>query len=340
MELSSVLKGVVYSQFGEMGPEAYIWFPQDGTLDSAILGLVSLKSITILQGEEGQVPEDVAVVPFPKYRMNSIVSFFSLPDTEARGGERDATLCILFSDKFSSIIYKHLELFKEQMNTISKEIVKREMEGDLAGSTALIQEFHASLLENLRSLQEAEVEEPKKADFKYKVIVVGDPAVGKTTLLLRYVDNCFKEIYIPTVGVNVSTKQVDVGTSKGQNINVTLNLWDLAGQKSFLHLRRMYLEGANAAIIVYDSTRSETFQNIKSWFEEVNSVNPKILGYIIGNKIDLLKQRKVSTKQGKTVADDLGFKFLETSAKTGKNIPTLFKDISRSILTKYKAIGT
>lgn len=336
MDPSSILKGIVYSRFGQIGPEPCLWYPKEA-FDSTFLSLISLKTITLLQGEEGYLPEEVAVVPFPKNHLNSIVNFFAVKDPEARGGEIDSTLTIMFSEKYSSVIYKYLELFQEQIDVVSKKLIENEMAKDTGATQALLQQFYNSLVENLKSLKQAESREeeiPEIPRYKFKICVFGDPAVGKTTLLLKYVDNCFREIYIPTVGVNVSTKSISVKAKGGEKASINLNLWDLAGQANFKTLRKIYAEGSSASIIIYDCTRSETFSSVKKWKDEIEKINPKIPVYLLGNKIDLKEKRKVSTDEGKDIASTLGLKYFETSAKTGENVSTLFEDICLSIIEK------
>ncbi|MHA1798117.1 MAG: GTP-binding protein [Candidatus Helarchaeota archaeon] len=156
--------------------------------------------------------------------------------------------------------------------------------------------------------------------FNYKMVVLGDGAVGKTSLIRRFIDKTFKTDYKSTIGVSHLVKKYNLS----EKISVTLNLWDLAGQEMFKSVRKMYFQGAEAAALVYDVTRPETFEHIDNWINEIKDLrdNPNFVSILIGNKIDL--GRKVDPKDGAAKAKEYNITFIETSAKEGDNVDKAF----------------
>ncbi|MFX1566759.1 MAG: GTP-binding protein [Promethearchaeota archaeon] len=170
--------------------------------------------------------------------------------------------------------------------------------------------------------------------------MVGDGGVGKTSMVLRYCENTFKENYIMTIGSNFSTKQVDL--DEYPNFLIKLQLWDLAGQKHFSFVRPPFYRGATAIVYVFDLTRRSSFQNILNWKAEVEKVigdgKPSIL---VGNKIDLAEQgqREVGEGDGEALKEELNaIKYYETSAKKDLRVSPVFQDITRAILEKSQKI--
>jgi len=176
--------------------------------------------------------------------------------------------------------------------------------------------------------------------FIYKVVVVGDGGVGKTSMVLRYCENSFKENYIMTIGSNFSTKQVDL--EEYPNFLVKLQIWDLAGQKHFSFVRPPFYRGAGGIIYVFDLTRRSSFQNILEWKSEVEKVigNGK-QSVLVGNKIDLAEQgnREVGEGDGEALKDEINaFGYYETSAKEDVLVNPVFKDITLAILKNTQKI--
>ena len=166
----------------------------------------------------------------------------------------------------------------------------------------------------------------------YKIIIIGDPSIGKTSLIRKFVKDQFEVDYIPTVGVNISKQPVDL-TIQGKDLHINLMIWDLAGKPQFHLLHKVYYNGANAVILAFDLTRSYTFMNVKNWFSEVVkyglSDKPIIL---VGNKSDLEDKRVVSEAHIEHMKEQLGNpEYLETSAKDGLNVDQLFNDIAQMI---------
>ena len=155
----------------------------------------------------------------------------------------------------------------------------------------------------------------------YKVIVIGDPAVGKTSLLTKFATNKFEEKYLPTVGVNILKEVINL---EEQSV-VNLMFWDVAGQPQFYMLHRPYFNGADAMLLVFDITRSSTFSNINNWYSTAVKYGlsgiPRLL---IGNKIDLKDDRKIIMPMAEHLSEKLNAPYFETSALTGDNVKLIF----------------
>ncbi|MGB5909895.1 MAG: Rab family GTPase [Promethearchaeia archaeon] len=163
----------------------------------------------------------------------------------------------------------------------------------------------------------------------YKVIVIGDPAVGKTSLLNKFVTKQMEARYLPTVGVNIVKEPVDL-----EDMNATVNLmfWDVAGQPQFYMLHRPYFNGADGMILVFDITRSSTFSNINNWYSTAVKYGlsgiPRIL---IGNKIDLKDDRKIIMPMAEHLSEKLNAPYFETSALKGDNVKLIFHKIAELV---------
>ncbi|MHA1985823.1 MAG: Rab family GTPase [Promethearchaeota archaeon] len=182
------------------------------------------------------------------------------------------------------------------------------------------------------------VEESKELrEFVFKIVILGNAAVGKTSLINQFVENAFREDYKPTLGANIVRKDVDID---GEDVNTKIRLimWDLAGQEKYSVIRSMYFQGCEGALLVYDVTRYNTFDSIKSkWLRDFKKYIRKEGVYIlIGNKTDLSDQRVVPTEKGKDLAENIqASHFIETSAKMGENIEEAFLLLVKQILSNH-----
>lgn len=171
-----------------------------------------------------------------------------------------------------------------------------------------------------------------KTEMIYKIIVIGDPAVGKTSLLRNFCGEKFTYEYIPTVGVNITKEKVKI-KDKGKEAEVNLMLWDIAGQPQFYMLHRPYFNGADGIILVYDITRSSSFSNVNNWWSTAVKYGlsgvPRIL---IGNKIDLKDERKIILPMAEHLSQKINAQLFETSALTGDNVKAIFHKIAELAL--------
>ena len=169
-------------------------------------------------------------------------------------------------------------------------------------------------------------------NYLLKFIIIGDPAVGKSNILLKYVHNKFVNEYQSTVGVEFGAKNIDI---EGQIFRI--QIWDTTGQENFRCLTRSYFKNSVCAIITYDITNKQSFDNIQEWINEVkNQVSDKVLLVLVGNKIDLEKERIVNYDEGKKFAEDNDMLFIETSALNGNGINQLFNMCCNDIYEKIK----
>ena len=166
-----------------------------------------------------------------------------------------------------------------------------------------------------------------------KICLLGDFAVGKTSLLRRFVYNRFDDKYISTIGVKVSRKTVAVPRERDDEIvELTMMLWDLAGSEEFSRVRASYLRGLSGAILVCDLTRSKTLENLVTYVRDLRDIDPTAKIIIAANKGDLLKRHQVTRAQVEEVANKLDSVFYVTSAKTGSEVEKLFRHLGRLLV--------
>ena len=171
----------------------------------------------------------------------------------------------------------------------------------------------------------------------FKLVLLGDHAVGKTSLINQYVEKKFDEDYKPTLGVSIVKTSVILDQI---NSKVSLILWDIAAQEKYQKYRKFYFEGCVGALLVYDITRQSTFNNIKpKWYNDfkkyVGLKNSVFL--LIGNKNDLVDERNVDKEDGKNLANEINAAdFIETSAKNGDNVEKAFLKLIQKVLGNYE----
>lgn len=164
---------------------------------------------------------------------------------------------------------------------------------------------------------------PDKKTLRYKVIILGEAAVGKTSLVERFAHDSFKTDYRPTLGISITEQQYHILGS--ENAKVEFVIWDLAGQKYFKRARKAYVRGAQAAFLVFDVTNRDTFEAVQKWYDDIRDEVADIPFILIGNKVDLLEKRAVSSEDAKDLALKLRCSYIETSALTGENVPEAFQ---------------
>lgn len=172
----------------------------------------------------------------------------------------------------------------------------------------------------------------QSSEYAYKLILGGEGAVGKTSMVHRFVEDSFQTDYKSTIGTSIMKKECDF---EGLESKVRFVIWDLAGQAQFKRVRQTYLSNAEAGILVYDVTRQDTFEKIEGWFKEIKSVSPNISLILVGNKIDLEENRALTTEQGEELGKNLNLSYIETSAKTGENINDAFKMLALQMIKRY-----
>ena len=165
-------------------------------------------------------------------------------------------------------------------------------------------------------------------DYHFKVLLIGDSSVGKTSVLLRYVEDKFNAEFQTTIGVDFK-----VSTFNMNGKSIKLQLWDTAGQDRFKNIVASYYRGAHGILLMYDITNQTSYQNVQRWYDEAqNYLQKSVPKLLIGNKADLAGQRTVRMEEAKNLSDRLGIDYVETSAKNNTNVKIAFETLTRSIL--------
>lgn len=186
-----------------------------------------------------------------------------------------------------------------------------------------------NIQKKVNQLQKIKVQ---SGEYAFKLILGGDGAVGKTSMVHRFVENKFAKDYKSTIGTSIMKKECKFD---GLDSTVRFVLWDLAGQSQFKKVRQSYLSNAEAGILAFDVTNPSSFQNIENWHKEILSASPNISLILVGNKIDLEDKRVVSREEGEKTAENLGIPYIETSAKTGESINDAFRMLALQMIKKY-----
>ena len=168
-------------------------------------------------------------------------------------------------------------------------------------------------------------------EMKSKVCLIGDPGVGKTSLVSRFVLNAFSEKYLSTVGTVVSKKTILIKYPKTGMVDHTFLIWDIVGQQRLQKLHRMYYRGAKGAILVCDVTRKETLEHLPHWLELLASVEENLPTILLVNKTDMMDEWAISTEDIDEFKNKLNFTSYMTSAKTGKNVEEAFLHLGKII---------
>ena len=173
----------------------------------------------------------------------------------------------------------------------------------------------------------------KKTTYEFKIILLGSIAVGKTSILTRYITNEFDEMHKCTIKIEFKTKLININNM----VKAKLNIWDTCGDEKFRAITRQYYNDANGILLIYDITNRDSFDSISLWVNEIKNNSPaEAILFLVGNKSDLIKERIISYQEGKNKADELGISFAEVSAKNGDNILLLFENISEAIMSTFE----
>lgn len=169
------------------------------------------------------------------------------------------------------------------------------------------------------------------SSFKLKVLLTGAAAVGKTSLVQRFIKNRFAANYKLTVGVDILTKDVEFR----QNEVATLSIWDIGGQQRFEFIRSTFYKGAAGALLVFDLTREQTYTETRKWLTEIRQFAGENIPFVlIGNKVDLIEDvgMVIDRKEAEAFAKKEGSIYIETSAKTGVYVDEAFSELTRRII--------
>ncbi|XP_029928664.1 ras-related protein Rab-25b [Myripristis murdjan] len=169
--------------------------------------------------------------------------------------------------------------------------------------------------------------------FVFKVVLIGESGVGKSNLLSRFTRNEFNHDSRTTIGVEFSTRTVQV-----HGLSIKAQIWDTAGLERYRAITSAYYRGAVGALLVYDITKHLTYESVERWLKELyDHADPHIVVMLVGNKADLASERSVPTEEAKDFADKRGLLFLETSALESTNVEAAFNDVLAEIHRKVSS---
>lgn len=329
---------------GSNEPKINFWYPSE--LSEDVRTLIGMKCSSIISDEISFIPEVLLVFPLPSLKSKMLIKYFERDNTAEQEIPSRSALIFVFSEENDVIFYrymsyidsyfgdtikkiKELETNKKDKQTIFAEIVK--LKDTLIESTEYLYSKSRFLLKSQDSQDSpADLDLKVEPQSKFKVVILGDPSVGKTSSVLRFTDNVFLRAYIPTMGLNITQKRFKI-----KNNSLELVLWDIGGQQKFETIRKQFYEGASAYILLFDLTNAKSFAKIPKWQEDILSYlgnKSQITGYLIGNKIDLTNDRIVSVRDGIRLANAMDVDYFESSALTGHNIEYYFKKISNDLL--------
>lgn len=203
-----------------------------------------------------------------------------------------------------------------------------------------------------------QIQKKASRQAQFKLVLLGESAVGKSSIVQRFVKNSFDEFRESTIGAAFLTQSIKISNEDISSVDNTLQIdgddgiivkfeiWDTAGQERYRSLASMYYRNAQAAVVVYDITQAESLDKAKYWIKELQKqANNSILIALVGNKIDLEEDRKVAKDDVTGLANEFNLLTFEVSAKTGENVNELFKQIAlrmpfQAQLNKDKSNGT
>jgi Ras-related protein Rab-1A len=168
----------------------------------------------------------------------------------------------------------------------------------------------------------------------FKLLLIGDSGVGKSSLLHRFADDIYTDSYISTIGVDFKIKTMNVGDKM-----VKLQIWDTAGQERFRTITSSYYRGAQGIIVVYDITDVDSFNNVKQWLSEIDRyASENVDKLLVGNKSDLEPNRQVTKAMAQEFADSLNVKCIETSAKESSHVDEAFRSMAFTIMSRLEKV--
>lgn len=169
-------------------------------------------------------------------------------------------------------------------------------------------------------------------DYIYKILLIGDSGVGKSSILVRFTDNVFSNNFVSTIGVDFRVKTIEI-----DGAIIKLQIWDTAGQERFKTITNSYYRGSNGAIVVFDLADRDSFENLDYWFNDLKSYSKENIPVIIvGNKSDLLNEQQVTKEEAEKYAKEKNCNFYATSSKDSVNIFKIFEVIAAKIKKQNK----
>ncbi|MFX1448882.1 MAG: Rab family GTPase [Promethearchaeota archaeon] len=333
---------IIYLDIDKDTPKIKFWYPY--TLPETFRTEISEECISIISGDPTFIPEILLIYPISHLKMKVLIKYFKREEPTKKEGFSKSAIIFLFAEENDQIYYRYMSYIDSYFSKTINSMLNLEKKGNI---DELIHEeivklyiILCNLTEYLASKSEyiSTKEEPSIVIYndnqiekrKFKVVVLGDPRVGKTSTILRFTDNVFMRAYIPTMGLNITQKIFNI-----ENNIVELVLWDIGGQTKFELIRKKFYEGASILLIFFDLTNPMSFANVSKWHQDIKNYmknNQALKGYLIGNKNDLVKKRFVSESDAIKLAFALDLEYLEISALTGYNVEMAFHKVARKLL--------
>ncbi len=337
---------IIYLDIDKDTPKINFWYPYN--LSEKYRRDIVEECISIISGDPTFIPEVLLIFPISPLKIKVLIKYFKREDPTKKEGISKSAIIFLFAEENDQIYYRYMSYIDSYFSKTVSTMLTLKKNGTI---DELIYEeivkLHiilCNLTEYLSSKSQyvSKKEEPSRLIIednqvekrKFKVVVLGDPRVGKTSTILRFTDNVFLRAYIPTMGLNITQKIFNIDT----NI-VELVLWDLGGQTKFELIRKKFYEGANILLFIFDLTNPMSFANVPKWHQDIKNYlknNIALNGYLIGNKKDLVKKRIISERDALRLSYSLDLEYLEISALTGYNVEMVFNKITRKLLNFNK----
>jgi len=343
---TSLIKGILYTELDdELGPNPFVWL---GDIPTSKRLHISVKTITVLSGESGLIPKSLVILPFPSLNLKGLIKYVNWNDESRRGGIGQGAITLLFNESDDVIYYKYLNYLEIPFEEVAENVAElQKANAPRANYIDILKKLTITINQFLNEFKNNEIaEESAKAfpdqklkeanliNYKFKIIVCGDPSVGKTSLILRFTNNAFRRHYIPTLGVHVSDKIFQVKDSY-----IQLVLWDIAGQQKFANMRQQFYLGSDGLFLIFDLSKPSSVDSVTNWYYDIQSQltdRPALAGYIIGNKKDIGQSIESTSKKGSDLASYLNLGYIETSAKTGQNVELAFYTIAEILYNLLK----
>ena len=169
--------------------------------------------------------------------------------------------------------------------------------------------------------------------FEYKIILVGDPGVGKTSIMTKFVSNEFQNTYLSTIGVEFKSKEIHINN----NTCARLKIWDTCGQEKFRAITRQYFKNSEGVFVVFDLTNKETTKKLDIWMKDIkDNIDNDYFIFLIGNKSDIKDRDLTIAEEAKQFAINKKINYYEVSAKTGSGIYNIFEKMASKLINKKK----
>ena len=341
------VNAIIYLNLDEEKPIVSFWYPFN--LSEETSKLVAKKCFTIISEDDNFIPEILLILPIPSLKLKALIKYFKREDNNTHYNVTKSAIIYLFDENDDNVYYRYMSYLDPYFNDTIKNILT--LEENHAENEVLYEELIKlqlklfELTKYLKSKSEYVAEEEIARDImldfeplvkrKYKVVVLGDPSVGKTSTILRFTDNVFLRAYIPTMGLNITQKVFKVNNSA-----VELVMWDIGGQAKFDMIRRQFYESSSAFILLFDLTNPKSFANVPNWYYDLRNFHEDfrhLTGFLIGNKLDLIDKRIIHKNDAIKMSNSLGLAYYEISALTGYNIELIFHEIASKLLN-YKSV--